>query len=107
MPASARGEGHVGDSLKPLSELLSNRLPMAATTTKEARNELENWWARLGSNQRPAGYESPIAVYTADQKSRQTGGGDGELNAAWVNRIVITSCDGSLRQTVPRPPSQP
>ena len=31
---------------------------MAVTTTKEARNELENWWARLGSNQRPADYES-------------------------------------------------
>ncbi|MEA2643459.1 MAG: hypothetical protein QOG08_485 [Chloroflexota bacterium] len=43
---------------KLFSELLSNRLPTAATTTKEARNELENWWARLGSNQRPADYES-------------------------------------------------
>ena len=31
---------------------------MAANTTKEARNELEIWWARLGSNQRPADYES-------------------------------------------------
>jgi hypothetical protein len=40
------------------SELLSGRLPTAATTTNEARNELENWWARLGSNQRPADYES-------------------------------------------------
>ncbi len=45
-------------SPKLLSELLSNRLPRAATTTKETRNELENWWARLGSNQRPADYES-------------------------------------------------
>jgi hypothetical protein len=43
---------------KLMSELLSNRLPMAATTTKEGRNELEIWWARLGSNQRPADYES-------------------------------------------------
>jgi hypothetical protein len=41
-----------------LSELLSDRLPTAATTTKEGRNELEDWWARLGSNQRPADYES-------------------------------------------------
>ena len=49
-----------GRSLTPklLSELLSGRLPTAATTTKEARNELEIWWARLGSNQRPADYES-------------------------------------------------
>jgi hypothetical protein len=43
---------------KLLSELLSNRPQAAGTTTKEARNELENWWARLGSNQRPADYES-------------------------------------------------
>jgi hypothetical protein len=41
-----------------LSELLSGRLQKPATTTKEARNELEIWWARLGSNQRPADYES-------------------------------------------------
>jgi hypothetical protein len=37
---------------------LSSRLPTAVTTTKVARNEHENWWARLGSNQRPADYES-------------------------------------------------
>jgi hypothetical protein len=48
---------------KLLSELLSNRLPTAATTTKEARNELENWWARLGSNQRPADYESAALTF--------------------------------------------
>ena len=56
---SAAGLGRLRSARpKLLSELLSNRLPMAATTTKEARNELENWWARLGSNQRPADYES-------------------------------------------------
>jgi hypothetical protein len=47
---------------KLLSELLLNRLPTAATTTKEGRNELENWWARLGSNQRPADYEFPTGA---------------------------------------------
>ena len=61
-----RGTSAVGDGLssrrslppKLLSELLSSRQPTAAPTTKEARNELELWWARLGSNQRPADYES-------------------------------------------------
>src|SRR5713226_148304 len=35
---------------KLLSELLSGRMPTAAPTTKEARHELEFWWARLESN---------------------------------------------------------
>src|SRR5438046_2948020 len=46
------------DPPKLLSELLSNRLPTAATTTKEARDELENGWARVASIHRPADYES-------------------------------------------------
>jgi hypothetical protein len=37
---------------------MSGRLPTTAKLTKEARNEVENWWARLGSNQRPADYEA-------------------------------------------------
>jgi hypothetical protein len=48
---------------KLLSELLSGRLPTAATTTKEARNELENWWAWMDSNHRPADYESAALTF--------------------------------------------
>ncbi len=43
---------------KLLSELLSDRQPRVATTTKEARHELEIWWARVASIHRPADYES-------------------------------------------------
>src|SRR4029077_18558085 len=48
-----------------LSELLSGCLPTAANTTKEGRNELEFWWARLESNQRPADYESAALNFLA------------------------------------------
>src|SRR5258708_4065990 len=53
-------------------ELLSSRPPTAAPTTKEARHEFENWWARLGSNQRPTDYESaalPLSYRPSDGES--------------------------------------
>jgi hypothetical protein len=52
-----------GMGAKLLSELLSGHPPTAANTTKEARNELEIWWARLESNQRPADYESAALTF--------------------------------------------
>jgi len=48
---------------KLLSEFLSGRQPTTAKLTKEARDELESWWARLESNQRPADYESAALTF--------------------------------------------
>src|SRR5947209_4316171 len=55
-------------------------------------------------------YESPqssIAWYAEVQKSRQTSGGLGDVQARWVIRMMTMSSLGSEYQEVPRPPSQP